>query len=108
MLCTHWADGGAGAADLAKAVVAAADSESNFKFTYPLEWTIEDKIRQIAREIYGADDIELSQTAKDNIQQFTQQGFDKLPICMAKTQYSLSHDPSKKVISLPYDRTKID
>ena len=88
-------------------MVAAADSESNFKFTYPLDWTIEDKIRQIAREIYGADDIELSQTAKDNIQQFTQQGFDKLPICMAKTQYSLSHDPSKKVISLQYDRTKL-
>ena len=74
--------------------------ENDFKFTYPLEWSIEDKIRAVAKNIYGADDIELSETARDNISQFTDQGFDKMPICMAKTQYSLSHDPSKKVIFL--------
>ena len=98
VLCTHWADGGAGAIDLARAVVEASNSNHHeFKFTYPLEWSIEDKIRAVAKNIYGADDIELSETARDNISQFTEQGFDKMPICMAKTQYSLSHDPSKKV-----------
>ena len=86
--------------NLAKAVVEACDSKlhkTEFKFTYPLEWSIEDKIRAVAKNIYGADDIELSETARGNISQFTEQGFDKMPICMAKTQYSLSHDPSKKV-----------
>ena len=97
VLCTHWADGGAGAAQLAEAVLEAAESESRFAFTYPLDWSIEEKIRAIARDIYGADDIELSPTARQNIDQFTAQGYDKMPICMAKTQYSLSHDPAKKV-----------
>ena len=79
--------------------------ESKFEFTYPLQLPIEEKIRMIARKIYGADDIELMDQAKKNIELFTQQGFNDLPICMAKTQYSLSHDASKKVrstISSPY------
>ena len=62
-----------------------------------MQLPIEEKIRMIARKIYGADDIELMDQAKKNIELFTKQGFNDLPICMAKTQYSLSHDASKKV-----------
>ena len=68
------------------------------KFSYDLNLSIEEKIRIIAKNIYGADDIELTDEAKSNIELFTKQGFSSLPICMAKTQYSLSHDPSKKVL----------
>lgn len=100
VLCTHWADGGKGAFELAKAVKTATDMESKFEFTYPLQLPIEEKIRMIARNIYGADDIELMDQAKKNIELFTKQGFNDLPICMAKTQYSLSHDASKKVCSI--------
>ena len=99
VLCTHWADGGKGAFELAKAVKTATEMESKFEFTYPLQLPIEEKIRMIARKIYGADDIELMEQAKKNIELFTKQGFNDLPICMAKTQYSLSHDASKKVCS---------
>ena len=69
------------------------------KINLPIGLQIE-KIRMIARKIYGADDIELMDQAKKNIELFTKQGFNDLPICMAKTQYSLSHDASKKVCSI--------
>jgi methylenetetrahydrofolate dehydrogenase (NADP+)/methenyltetrahydrofolate cyclohydrolase/formyltetrahydrofolate synthetase len=92
----HWAEGGAGAVDLAKAVVAAADKPSDFKFLYPLEDSIEDKIKTIAVEIYGADGIEFSDLAQEQLKLYTELGFDGLPICMAKTHLSLSHDPSLK------------
>ncbi|CAJ0583024.1 unnamed protein product, partial [Mesorhabditis spiculigera] len=92
----HWAKGGAGALDLAKAVLDATEFKSDFKFLYPLDLPLEEKIATIAREIYGADGIELSPEAKEKLERYTKQGFDKLPICMAKTQYSFTHDPSKK------------
>jgi formyltetrahydrofolate synthetase len=85
-------EGGAGAAALAEAVVAAADEPSNFDFLYPLDAPIEQKIEAIAKRVYGADGIYLLKTAKDKIAQFTEAGLDKLPICMAKTHLSLSHD----------------
>ena len=68
------------------------------KFSYDLNLSIEEKIRIIAKNIYGAADIELTDEAKSNIELFTKQGFSSLPICMAKTQYSLSHDASNKVL----------
>ncbi|MGI8420722.1 MAG: formate--tetrahydrofolate ligase [Gaiellaceae bacterium] len=84
--------GGEGAADLARAVVAAAEEPSSFQQIYPLDMPIEQKIEAIARRVYGADGIYLLKTAKDKIEQFTKDGLDKLPICMAKTHLSLSHD----------------
>jgi formate--tetrahydrofolate ligase len=84
--------GGAGAAALAEAVVAAAEEPSSFDFLYPLDAPIEEKIEAIAKRVYGADGIYLLKTAKDKIQQFTEAGLDHLPICMAKTHLSLSHD----------------
>jgi formyltetrahydrofolate synthetase len=84
--------GGAGAAALAEAVVAAADEPASFDFLYPLDAPIEEKIEAIVKRAYGGDGIFLLKTAKDKIEQFNRDGFDKLPICMAKTHLSLSHD----------------
>src|SRR5207244_9016632 len=84
--------GGAGAAALAEAVVAAADEPSRFDFLYPLDAPIDQKIEAIATRVYGADGIFLLKTARDKIEQFTANGLDRLPICMAKPHLSLSHD----------------
>ncbi|TFK29942.1 C-1-tetrahydrofolate synthase [Coprinopsis marcescibilis] len=92
----HWARGGAGARDLAEAVIAVCEGESQFKFLYDLEKPLEEKIDTICREIYGADGIELSEGARSQLETYTKQGYGNLPICMAKTQYSFSHDPKLK------------
>lgn len=90
-----WAKGGEGGIELAKRVIAKADSgERNFQYAYDVKETLETKIRTIAQKVYGADDIELSQKAKKQLLFFEKQGWGKLPICMAKTQYSLSDDPT--------------
>ncbi|CAG0917316.1 unnamed protein product [Notodromas monacha] len=96
VVCKHWALGGEGAVDLAKAVEKACQLPSNFKFLYDLDVGIAEKIEKIAKEIYGADGIELSDEAQIKIDRYTRQGFGNLPICMAKTHLSLSHDPSLK------------
>lgn len=96
VVCTHWAHGSKGAADLARAVVGACATPSNFKFLYDLELPIEEKIAIIAKEIYGAADIELLDGAKTAIERYKRQGFNNLPICMAKTQYSFTSDPAIK------------
>jgi formyltetrahydrofolate synthetase len=88
------AKGGEGAAALAEAVVAAAEQPSSFAPIYPLDDPIEAKIEAIAKRVYGADGIFLLKTARDKIKQFTDQGFGGLPVCMAKTHLSLSHDAS--------------
>ena len=82
--------------DLAKAVQAAVKSPSQFTFLYPLNLLLEEKIRTIARQIYGADDISLSHEARKKIDRYEKMGFGDLPICMAKTHLSLSHDPQLK------------
>jgi methylenetetrahydrofolate dehydrogenase (NADP+) / methenyltetrahydrofolate cyclohydrolase / formyltetrahydrofolate synthetase len=92
----HWAEGGEGAIALAKAVVSASNKPSDFKFLYPLDMSIKDKIETIAREIYGADGVDYSPQAETRIAEYTRLGFGKLPICMAKTHLSLSHDPNLK------------
>jgi methylenetetrahydrofolate dehydrogenase (NADP+) / methenyltetrahydrofolate cyclohydrolase / formyltetrahydrofolate synthetase len=92
----NWAEGGDGAVELAKAVVKAAEMPSGAKPLYPLELSIKDKIDTIAREVYGADHVAYSPEAEKAIDKFSSLGYDKLPICMAKTQYSLSHDPLLK------------
>lgn len=96
VMAEHWARGGAGAVDLARAVEQACSEKINFQYLYPLELPIEEKIRIIARKIYGADDIKLSEMAEKRVKLFTDQGFAHLPICMAKTHLSLSHDPTLK------------
>jgi formyltetrahydrofolate synthetase len=92
----HWELGGEGARELAEAVVAAAEQPSDFKFLYPLERSIKEKIETIAREVYGADGVDYSPEAEERIAEYTRLGFDKLPICMAKTHLSLSHDAALK------------
>uniref|UniRef100_A0A4W6DHL1 formate--tetrahydrofolate ligase n=1 Tax=Lates calcarifer TaxID=8187 RepID=A0A4W6DHL1_LATCA len=94
--CSHWAEGGAGAVALGQAVQRASGAPSNFKFLYDLELPIADKIRIIAQKIYGADDIELLPEAQHKVELYTKQGFGNLPICMAKTHLSLSHEADKK------------
>jgi formyltetrahydrofolate synthetase len=96
VVCTHWAEGGKGAVKLAEAVVKAAEKPSNFKFLYPLDWTIKQKIEKICSDIYGADGVDYSPEAEAKIELYTRLGFDKLPLCMAKTHLSLSHDPELK------------
>jgi formate--tetrahydrofolate ligase len=86
--------GGAGAAALAEAVVAAAEESNSFEYIYPADASIEVKIEAIAKRVYGADGIFLLPAARAKIEQFNKLGLDDLPICMAKTHLSLSHDPA--------------
>jgi len=92
----HWAHAGAGAKDLAEAVVAACDKPNNFDFLYPLDWSIKKKIETIAKTIYGADGVTFEPLAEEQIAKYEAAGFGNLPICMAKTHLSLSHDPNLK------------
>ncbi len=96
VVCTNWMDGGAGAVALAEAVIRAAEKPSRFRFLYPLEMPIKDKIEVICREIYGADGVDYLPEAEEKIALYTKLGFDKLPLCMAKTHLSFSHDPALK------------
>lgn len=96
----HWSEGGFGAMKLAEAVVDAVtlqtEAERQQKYLYDVNQTVEEKLFTIASKMYGALAIELSPLAKQQIETYTRQGYDKLPICIAKTQYSLSHDPTLK------------
>jgi formyltetrahydrofolate synthetase len=96
ILAEHWARGGAGAAELAEAVVAACDKPSNFDFLYPLDWSIKQKIEKIATDIYGADGVSYEAPADQQIRNFEQAGLGNLPICMAKTHLSISHEAGWK------------
>ena len=94
--CTHWSDGGAGTEQLAHKVVDIADSgESGFKLLYGNEMPLEEKIRTTAREIYRASEIAVESKAASFLTQLQETGFGHLPVCMAKTQYSFSVDPTK-------------
>jgi formyltetrahydrofolate synthetase len=92
----HWMEGGAGAVALAEAVIKAADKPSNFKQLYPLELPIKEKIEIICKEIYGADGVDYSPEAEAKIELYTKLGFSDLPLCMAKTHLSFSHDANLK------------
>ena len=97
VVARHWMKGGEGAVALAEAVVKACEKPSDFKFLYPLKGTtIKEKIETICTKIYGADGVEYSPEAEKKIELYTKFGFDELPICMAKTHLSLSHDPTLK------------
>jgi methylenetetrahydrofolate dehydrogenase (NADP+)/methenyltetrahydrofolate cyclohydrolase/formyltetrahydrofolate synthetase len=92
----HWAEGGKGAVELAEAVIDACEQPSNFGFLYPLELSIKEKIETIASQVYGADGVDYSPLAEQQIAAYEKAGFGNLPICMAKTHLSLSHDPAWK------------
>jgi len=95
--CTHWANGGAGTEELAHHVVKMIDEEtSDFTTLYPDDMPLWDKMRTIAQKIYAADDISADQKVLNQIEQLQNAGFGSLPICVAKTQYSFSTDPTRK------------
>ena len=94
--CTNWAEGGKGAEELAEKVVDACNQPKDFKFQYPLEASIKEKIETIATKVYGAKRVVYEPLAEKKIKMYTEFGYDKLPICMAKTHLSLSHDPALK------------
>ena len=95
-LSTVWADGGNGGVELAKEVVRLCEEEKgDFTFSYELEDTLENKIEAIVKKIYGGAGVVFEANAKKQLAQIKSLGFDKLPVCMAKTQYSFSDDPAK-------------
>jgi formate--tetrahydrofolate ligase len=93
---THWADGGKGSEDLARAVVNATLQRSSFSHLYEVDWPIKKKIETIATRMYGAAGVSFEENAERQIELAQQLGYDRLPICMAKTPLSLSHDPALK------------
>jgi len=96
VLSEVWEKGGEGGAALAKAVIKMCEKKSDFRFLYPLDIPIKEKIETIAKKIYGAKDVSYAPEAEKKIASYTKLGYDKLPICMAKTHLSLSHDPELK------------
>jgi formyltetrahydrofolate synthetase len=98
-----WAEGGKGGAALAEAVVKACEKPSDFKFLYPLDIPIKDKIETLATKVYGADGVEYSPEAESKVKLYTKLGYDKLPLNMAKTHLSLSHEPTWKGVPKGYN-----
>ena len=92
----HWAEGGKGAVDLAKGVISASNKEKNFKLLYDLTGSVQERIERIGKIMYGAENVKFSELAQKKVDTYEKQGFGNLPICIAKTQYSLSHDPALK------------
>ena len=90
-----WAKGGEGGIELAEEVIRLCDQPNDFTFAYELDKSIEEKINDIVTKIYGGDGVSFTAQAQKQLKQLTDLGFDKLPVCMAKTQYSLSDDPAK-------------
>lgn len=110
IVSNHWEEGGEGAKNLAEGIIKCAQKEypgqsqdEQFHYLYDLEGTIEQRIEKIATEMYGAGSVKFSDVAKEKIAEYTSQGFDKLPICIAKTQYSFSHDQSLKGVPSGYE-----
>ena len=95
VLSTVWADGGRGGEALAREVVKLCEQPNDFSFSYELDGTIEEKIEAVARRVYRADGVTFTPAAKKQIATLTALGYDKIPVCMAKTQYSFSDDPAK-------------
>ena len=96
VVADHWAKGGLGALDLADAVTEAAAEPNAFRFLYPLDMPLREKIETIAREVYGAGGVSYSDVAERDLERCERLGFGQLPVCMAKTHLSLSHDPDQK------------
>jgi len=92
----HWAEGGKGATDLAAAVVAACEKPVDFKLLYPDEMPIKEKIETVCKKVYGADGVTYEPLAEKQIASYEKAGLTNLPLCMAKTHLSLTHDPTLK------------
>ena len=101
-LVESWEKGGEGARDLAEKITKLVNKEYKFNYSYSLEDTIKQKIEQIAKKIYGAEGVEFSKEAEEQIDKIEKMGYDKLPICIAKTQYSLSDDPKNLECNEPF------
>lgn len=95
-----FAEGGAGSIELAEKVIKACEKENNFHYLYDIDMPLYDKIETIAREIYGADGVDYTKEARASLDEFIKLGADKMPVCMAKTQYSLSDNP--KLLGRPH------
>jgi formate--tetrahydrofolate ligase len=95
-VCTHFADGGRGAVELARAVAEAAEEPSHFRFLYPDEAPLREKIEIVARRVYGADGVDYDLSAARQIDSYERNGFGNLPVCIAKTHLSISSDASLK------------
>jgi len=95
-VCTNFTDGGAGAAALAEAVAEAAEEPSQFRFLYPAEASIREKIETVAAQVYGADGVDYSPAASRQLDTYEKNGFGPFPVCIAKTHLSLSADPTRK------------
>ena len=105
VLSDVWAKGGAGGIDLAREVIKAADEPNDFSFAYELDSPIEEKLNALVTRIYGGRGVIFTDAAKKNIAQIKRLGYEKLPICVAKTQYSLSDDPKKLGAPTDFDVT---
>jgi formate--tetrahydrofolate ligase len=95
-VCHHFTDGGAGAIELAEAVVAAADEESHFSLLYPDEASLREKIEAVATKVYGAEGVDYDMAASKQLDNYERNGFGHLPVCIAKTHLSISSDPKLK------------
>jgi formate--tetrahydrofolate ligase len=95
-VCNHFSEGGAGAVELAQAVAEAAQEPTEFRFLYPEEASLREKIETIAKKVYGADGVAYDMKASEQLDSYEKNGFGKLPVCMAKTHLSISSDPSLK------------
>jgi formyltetrahydrofolate synthetase len=107
VVSNHWEEGGIGAIDLAHAVIKAcqSSSKSDFQFLYPLNKSIKEKIEIICKEMYGAASVDYTKEAETQIERYTKQGFESLPICIAKTHLSFSTDPAKKNVPTGFNIT---
>jgi len=102
VMSDHWARGGAGAVELAEAVVAACETPSECRLLYDDDLPLKQKIETIAKKVYHAGDVAYEDLAEQQIALYVRAGLDKLPICMAKTHLSLSHDPNLKGVPTGY------
>ena len=96
VLCTHWGEGGAGADDLAHQVAELCEKKSDFKPLYPDEMPLWEKVETIVKSLYGASEVTADKPVRERFEEFQRGGFGHFPVCMAKTQYSFSTDPSKR------------
>ena len=102
-LVESWEKGGEGAEDLAQKIVDLAQEPTNFKFAYELSESIESKIKAVAQKIYGAEDVEFTDKAKQHIEEIKIMGYENMPVCIAKTQYSFSDDPKNLECKEPFN-----
>lgn len=103
--CTHWEHGGHGAEELADAVIEGCEDSNNFRYLYDLDLTVEQKIEKIAKEVYGARKVEYAPKVASAMREFATYGYDKFPVCMAKTALSLSGDPALKGVPTDFTLT---